>query len=168
MNALFASFRPWGAGWKSTRESPQLWVGDRFRIELPDGWIDESLVLLAEPDAERFRRNLVVRRLPIEEDPGDLTLWAQAEVELLEKATKGFRLVALRETTAKDEKNAQTIDFRRDADNGDPLRQTELAAWRRGVFHTLMFTAEADPPRGVERQIEPILRSFTAKGGGRG
>jgi hypothetical protein len=168
LNKLFASFRPWGAGWRSSRESPRTWIGDRFRLELPEGWNDESTLLLAEPDPERFRRNLVVRRIPVEEDPGDLTLWAEAEVEILEKAAKGFELIALRETTTRDEAFAHTIDFRRETDDGDRLRQTELAAWRRGFFHTLMFTAEADPPRAVERMIQPLLRSFAAKGGARG
>ncbi len=164
VDAVMGSFRPYGAGWRTQREGAETWIGDRFRLELPKPWRDESQVLLAEPDATRFRRNLVIRRVTVEEDPGDLSGWAAVEVEVLKSATKDFELISMRETTTRDQGFAQTIAFRMATAGGDRLRQTELAAWRNGVFHTLMVTTEDDPPSAIARSVQPMLRSFAAAG----
>ena len=160
IHEVFRSFRPYGADYRSTR--PSSWLGDKFRIDLPAGWKDESLLVLAEPDATRFRRNLVLKRTPEPDAPPDLRPWADVEVAILKETAPGFELVEHRETTTSDEDFAQKIVFLRDTEDGDRLRQTEIAAWRGGTMYVLVATTEADPPREVARMIEPMLRSFAA------
>lgn len=158
IHKVFSSFRPYGAAYRSSR--PSSWIGDSFRLDLPPEWKDESLLLLAEPDATRFRRNVVVKRTPEPEAPDDLRPWADIEVGILKDASPGFELLEHRETTTADEKFAQKIVFLRDTEDGDKLRHTELAAWRDGVMYVMVATTELEPPRPVARMIEPMLRSL--------
>jgi hypothetical protein len=161
---VFEAFRPYGAAFRSSR--PSSWIGDSFRIDLPEGWTDMSTILLAEPEPDRFRRNLVIRRILEPEAPDDLRPWAENEIEILKKAAKGFELLEHKETTTADQGFAQKIVFLRDTDSGDRVRQTEVAAWREGAMHVLLATTEVEPPRRIARLIEPMLRSFSASKGG--
>lgn len=158
IHKVFESFRPYGAAYRSSR--PSSWIGDAFRLNLPADWKDESVLLLTEPDASRFRRNVVMKRTPEPDPPDDLRPWAEVEVGILKDATKDFELVAHKETTTADEGFAQRIEFLRATDDGDRLRQTELAAWRNGVMYVMVATTEPEPPRRVARLIDPILRSL--------
>jgi len=160
IHRVFASFRPYGAAYRSSR--PSSWIGDAFRIDLPPDWKDESMLLLAEPDATRFRRNIVVKRTPEPDPPDDLRPWADVEVGILKDACPDFQLLEHRETTTADEGLAQKIVFTRATEDGDRLRQTEFAAWRAGIMYVMIATTELDPPRPIARVIEPMLRSFTA------
>jgi hypothetical protein len=161
---LFETFRPYGAAYRSSRACS--WIGDSFRIDFPEGWSDQSTILIAEPEPDRFRRNLVIRRILEPEAPDDLRPWAENEIEILKKAAKGFELLEHRETTTADQGFAQKIVFLRDTDSGDRVRQTEVAAWRAGAMHVMLATTEVDPPRRIARLIEPMLRSFSAGKGG--
>jgi hypothetical protein len=134
---------------------------DRFALRLPEGWVDDSLVMFAEPDTKRFRRTLVLRRQTEEPAAPDEVEWAKAELEVLAQSVPGFELVSHRETATLDGGSAQLFSFRRNAGRKDALRHTGLLAWRNGARYTALVTTEERPPASIERGLLPMLRSLT-------
>jgi hypothetical protein len=142
--------------------------GDRFVLDHPENWIDRTTYTLAEPAERGFRRNLVIRRETLEEEPFTLKHLADAEMAGLVGAVPGIEVLDRAEIEVQDRKRAVRVFVRRPADGG-AVEQAMLLAPRGKVLHVLTATYEAGADDRIRGGASAVLASFSfgsaAKGG---
>lgn len=136
-------------------------VADRFTMDLPDGWKDETVYMLAEPDESRFRRNLVIRREKLETAPGSLGDLARAEVDNLAASVPGFELMQEAQAAVRDGGPAHRLVFRRSLESGAKVLQLQHVAWRVGFLYWLSLTVEDAIEDREKAVLLAVLESFS-------
>ncbi len=137
-------------------------VADRFTIDLPEGWTDATVYMLAEPDESRFRRNLVVRRERPENEPASLADLARAEVEGLAATVPAFELVHEAPAQSRDGGPTHRLLFRRSTESGGRVLQLQHVALRESVLYWLSLTVEESVREGERDALLAVLGSFSA------
>jgi hypothetical protein len=162
IDRLMASLRP--ADPRSPAPPPAKgllrFTADPFTLDHPEGWEDRTVYTVAEPDEARFRRNLVVHRRPMPEEPTSIQETAAAEADALKGSIPGIEIVEIAEARVKDGKPAARVLLRRDVEGGT-ITQTQVIAHRSGVLNVLTFTCEEEPQPSVTKTGAAILESFS-------
>lgn len=158
---LMASLRP--ADPKSQAPPPAKGLlrfsADPFTLDHPEGWTDGTIYTIAEPDQGRFRRNLVIRRHAMPEEPPSIQEVAAAEGDSMRASIPGVEIVEIGEATVKDGKPAARLQVRREVEDG-AITQVQLVAHRAGFLNVLTCTLEEAPPQPVSKACSSILESF--------
>lgn len=165
LDKAMGSIRPSGFREPAGAAPPagETYQADLFTMRPGEGWKDETIHLLAEPDDTRFRRNLVVERRPIEEDLPPLDKLADAEIESLALSVKGFEPMDSGPFAAKDGGPAHRLVFHRATPKGGGiLRQECLLAPREGKLFFVALTTESKVPERDRPELAAILAGFAA------
>jgi len=131
----------------------------QFKIDLPDGWEDQTMYTFKGPDDSGVQHNLV---LMIDTEPGglDLNTYADLRIESLKNTLSGFELMGKREKELKSGHKAYEIVYKWAPGESKILIQKQVFTiiGKKAYNFTSSFSKKTIKTIGV--QVDEIIDSF--------
>ena len=132
-----------------------------FALEIPSGWVDRTIVTLAEPEAAagNFLHSLVVVR-DVLDAHGSLAEYVKAQVEMLAGRLPGFHLLSKEETNSSGEESQQTVVSWWSQDAGQVVKQIQQYVRRGKLVIILTGTASLETFEQYRPTYESAMSSL--------
>lgn len=131
-----------------------------FKIDLPDGWEDQTLYTFRGPDDSGVQHNLV---LIIDNEPGDLDLaaYAKLRIDSIKNNLSGFEMMGQREKELNSGLKAYEIVYKWNPSDDKTLVQKQVYTiiGKKAYNFTSSFSSKTIKTVGAE--VDRIIDSLT-------
>ncbi len=133
---------------------------NRFHIDLPVDWQDETVYTLAEGRESGFRRSIVIVRRECRPLPEASEELMDREIAGIERTEAGFVLVERTTPTVRGSDRTELCVFRREGDGGSAIVQAVRLQLREGILYVVTVTFEEAAPAGIRARLLESRDSF--------
>ncbi|UCE67681.1 MAG: DcrB-related protein [Candidatus Zixiibacteriota bacterium] len=132
---------------------------NRFRIDFPDGWEDQTIYTFKGPDDSGVQHNLV---LIIDNEVGgvDLNTYAKLRLESIKDTLTGFELMGQREKELKSGNKAYEIVYKWTPAENKTLVQKQVFTIIGGKAYNFTSSFSKKTIQTIGVQVDEIIDSF--------
>jgi hypothetical protein len=131
-------------------------------FEVPNGWIDMSVVTLVAPEATRFRANVVVSRDPL--NGASIEAYAEAQTKEFRKQVRRY-IVHKEEAITVSGRPARLVEQSFQSPENVMVRQIQVYVPVGELALTLSLTHGEDEFETMRPDFEKTIRSFALTAG---
>jgi hypothetical protein len=130
-----------------------------FKLDIPPGWVDETVYTYKGPDDSGVQHNLVLM-VDSESNPGDLIAYAKQRIQTLTQTLSGFELLSEQPKKLKSGFDAYEVVYKWIPAEGKIIFQKQVYLIANGVAYNFTASFSKKTIKTIGNEVDEIIDSF--------
>ena len=130
-----------------------------FKLDIPPGWLDQTVYTYKGPDDSGIQHNLVLM-IDSESQPGDLLVYAKQRIQTLTQTLSGFELLNEQPKKLKSGFDVYEVIYKWIPTEGKVIFQKQVYLIANGIVYNFTASFSKKTIKTIGTDVDAIIESF--------